>query len=342
MKAPKISVLMPVYNAAPHLKQAIDSILDQTYTDFELIIVDDGSTDNSLEIAGAYRDPRVNILQNKENLGISATLNRGIDHCAGQFIARMDADDYSYPLRLQKQIEYMDAHPECALISAATRVVSNDGGFVRQENFPPEFFYYNLTFTCWIYHPTAMYRRNVVYEVGKYSEPYSEDFDLWWKISREHVIHHLNEILLDYRESKSSLSAVLKLAEYEEAQHRQVERNIRYYAGADFSLSFEEVEALRCNFTPLINQQSISSIRNFFRKLQHISLCIASTPNINCNAGDVMQAYRDKRKQAMGYLKEGMRTVNLFFTLLRMGQLKESLAVVNKRGFRYIFRLFLA
>jgi len=342
MKAPEISVLMPVYNAEKHLRQSVESVLGQTFDDFELLLVDDGSTDSTLKIAMSYPDPRIRILRNQTNEGISASLNKGIDHCAGRLIARMDADDISYPSRLQKQYDYMNDHPECGLVSAAARVISEGGEFVRHDHFPPEFFYYNLNFTCWIYHPTAMYRRDVVYEAGKYGAAYSEDFDLWWKISREHVIHHLNEVLLDYRESTSSLSAVVRQAEYEEAQHHQVIRNILYYAGADFKMTFEEVEALRCNFTPLINLRSGLAIKTFFRKLQHISFCIAATPNINCNAGDVMQAYREKKKQAVGYLKAGMRAVKLFFTLVRMGQVKEGLAIMNQRGFQYIFRSFLS
>ena len=101
MKTPEISVLMPAYNAERHLRPSIESVLGQTLGDFEFLLVDDGSTDSTLEIAMSYQDPRIRIIRNRTNEGISASLNKGIDQCAGRLIARMDADDISYPSRLK-------------------------------------------------------------------------------------------------------------------------------------------------------------------------------------------------------------------------------------------------
>src|SRR5688572_29034662 len=127
MSIPRITVLMPVYNAASFLREAIESILQQTFRDFEFLIIDDGSTDESIAIVQAYKDPRIRFLQNDANVGIAATLNRGIEMASCELIARMDADDISYPTRLQKQYDYMTLNPMCALLSTACRVVTAAG-----------------------------------------------------------------------------------------------------------------------------------------------------------------------------------------------------------------------
>src|SRR5947209_5635284 len=111
---PKASVLLPAFNAEEHLPHAIESILCQTFDDFELLVIDDGSEDGTFDIAKHYaeRDPRVVVVQCGTNGGIAKALNQGIDLARGEYIARMDADDWSYPYRLERQIEFMEAHPE--------------------------------------------------------------------------------------------------------------------------------------------------------------------------------------------------------------------------------------
>jgi len=107
MAKPLVTVLMPVYNAERFLSEAMDSILNQTLINFEFLIIDDGSHDSSLKIIRSYDDPRIRLVQNEKNLGISATLNKGINLASADLIARMDADDISYPERLQKQYDYL-------------------------------------------------------------------------------------------------------------------------------------------------------------------------------------------------------------------------------------------
>ncbi|EHQ07528.1 glycosyltransferase family 2 protein [Leptonema illini] len=115
MTSPMISVVMSVYNAEAYLKEAIDSILQQTYTDFEFIIVNDGSIDCGRDIILSYKDPRIVLVDNETNLGLTKSLNIGLRRARGKYIARMDADDISLPRRFERQIEYMEAHPDCAV-----------------------------------------------------------------------------------------------------------------------------------------------------------------------------------------------------------------------------------
>ena len=193
---PLITVLMPVFNAEKYLKIAINSVLTQTFSRFEFLIIDDGSTDDSVKIIRSYIDNRIRLIQNKTNEGISASLNKGVNLSTTELIARMDADDICYPERLEKQYNYFIENSDCALLSTSVREITKDGFPVKINNYTPEYYYYNLNFICWIYHPTVMFKRSVVKDVGGYSVAYSEDFDLWWKISRQYKICHLQQLLL--------------------------------------------------------------------------------------------------------------------------------------------------
>jgi glycosyltransferase involved in cell wall biosynthesis len=295
MSNPKLTVLMPVYNAASFLRDAIESILQQTFRDFEFLIVDDGSIDESIAIIQSYKDSRIRLLKNDTNIGIAATLNRGIEAAACELIARMDADDISYPTRLQKQYDYMMLNPSCALLSTACRIVSAAGKHVRLERYTSRFFYYNLTFECWIYHPTVMFRKAAVKDVGMYSKPYSEDYDLFWKLAQKFPIANLREILLDYRLSPNSLNTVLHKKEYDLANRENVIRNIQRYMGQDYTLPEEYLECLRHHTAPIAALNSIPKIIECLDKLDEITELIIQSPNVNRNQKDIMEAAWFKR-----------------------------------------------
>ena len=235
---PIITVLMPVYNAGQFLREAIDSILIQTFTDFEFLIIDDCSTDDSVSIIKSYSDARIRFYQNEENRGISATLNRGIQLANAAWIARMDGDDISHPERLQRQYSFIQQHPDGALYSCWTRVIDQHGKFIKQETFERNRDYYNLIFICWIYHPTIVFQKQAVCEVGMYTVKYAEDFELFWQLTRKYKLYNLEEVLLDYRVTNQSLHMVLKKNEYHEAQLSQLLRNFRYYAGEQSIIRF--------------------------------------------------------------------------------------------------------
>ena len=118
----KMSVIMPVYNGEKYLKEAIDSILNQTFSDFEFIIVNDCSSDNTEDIIKSYKDNRIVYLKNEENSGVATTLNRGLDIAKGEYIARMDADDISLPKRFEKQVDFMDKNKNCIICGSNTEL----------------------------------------------------------------------------------------------------------------------------------------------------------------------------------------------------------------------------
>ncbi len=201
---PKISVLMPAYNSDKFIAEAIESILNQTFNDFECIIINDGSTDNTADIVKKYakQDKRIKFINNKKNQGLIAVLNQGLDLCRGEYIARMDSDDISRPERFAKQVTYLDTHPDVAVVGGwhkefgkATRTN------VRRypENIAVlDFVIYGSPMS----HPTSMIRTSILREHKIYYDKryiHAEDYDFWYQISKHAQLHNLQEILLDYR-----------------------------------------------------------------------------------------------------------------------------------------------
>ena len=195
---PKISVIMPAYNAEKYIKEAIDSILAQTFSDFEFIILDDGSTDGTAEIVRSYSDKRIRFVQNEHNLGIANTLNRGLDLAQGEYIARMDADDISLPERFEKQVSFMDKHPKTAVCATAIQCF---GARNEQRIFSESASDLNidLLFGCCFAHPSVMMRAS---DIGNGYDPAfdkMEDYELWCRVAKNHDLASLPEILLKYR-----------------------------------------------------------------------------------------------------------------------------------------------
>ncbi|WP_439883490.1 glycosyltransferase family 2 protein [Pontibacter sp. MBLB2868] len=326
---PSLSVLMPVFNSSAFLSEAIESILQQTFDDFEFLIIDDASTDNSAKIIQSYNDPRIRFYQNDKNLGISETLNRGIALATTPYIARMDADDISYPERLQKQVSYLTAHPECAMVSCRTRVITANKEVVRIDRFRAEHYYYNLTFICWIYHPTVILRKSAVNEVGNYTKPYSEDFELFWQISRRYKIHNLDEVLLDYRITGQSLHQVLKKEEYEQEQQRQVLRNIRFFTGDNYHLPLSYLECFRHNFQMLLAEGKVKNIIACIRELDFITRCILAKDNVNHNTTAIKKAAKYKRTYIISFFKQHLNGIQKAYLTIALMNLQDAAGVLK-------------
>lgn len=343
MQKPLVTVLMPVYNGEKYLREAIDSILEQTLTDFEFLIIDDGSMDNSVEIINSYSDPRIKLVKNETNLGISKTLNKGIELASAELIARMDSDDISYPARLQKQYDYFINNPKCALLSTWAKTINEKKEHVKTEKYRSRLHYYNLTFECWMYHPTVMYTRTAVMEVGMYNIPYAEDFELFWQLSRKFKIACLEEVLIDYRITSQSLHQVIRKKEYDETMDWQLLRNIRYFTGDDFQIEWEEVECLRFNFIPLMNKKSVNAIVNCLNKLDYINNCILDTPNVNYNRENIEEAIFYKKEFIIRYFKRNLSKKDialLFSRLTAQTHFWKMVKIYSERRLRRFFRSF--
>lgn len=206
MPSPSISIIMPFYNPGEYLREAIDSILSQSFADFEFLILNDGSTDDSESLVLSYRDERIRYLRNERNRGLVYTLNRGLDEAAAPLIARMDADDVALPDRLQKQVDYLRAHPEADLVAAIVELMDAQGkpmGFWKEDHDhvePAAIQAYLASNNC-IAHPTVLARAEPFRSL-RYREEQgdAEDYDLWLRwISAGYHIHKVNEVLLRHR-----------------------------------------------------------------------------------------------------------------------------------------------
>jgi glycosyltransferase involved in cell wall biosynthesis len=207
---PAISVLMPVHNSERFVREAIQSILAQTFTDFELVVIDDGSTDTSLHIIQSFSDRRIVRLRNEANLGLPATLNRGISVARGQYIARNDADDLSQPRRLQDQFEFLETHPDTGLLGTAIQVIDSSGKAHRPGLFPTQnsVLQWRLLFSNPFAHSSVMYRRDLVRQLGGYRPMVGEDHDLWLRISRQTSLANLPQKLIRLRRYPGTLTTL--------------------------------------------------------------------------------------------------------------------------------------
>jgi glycosyltransferase involved in cell wall biosynthesis len=200
---PEISVVMSVYNSANYLKKAIESILKQSYKNFEFIIINDGSTDESLEIINSYIDKRI-IIINQQNKGLAVALNNGIRISRGKYIARMDADDFSMPERLKLQLEYLENHPEYVAIGSNAEIIDKDDNYIYTSNLPITFNgIKKVISTSPFFHSSVLMNKRAVEKAGCYFEPISpfgwEDLILWNKLINYGAFSNIEQALIKYR-----------------------------------------------------------------------------------------------------------------------------------------------
>jgi glycosyltransferase involved in cell wall biosynthesis len=209
---PLVSVVMPVYNASAFLHEAIQSILAQTFTNFEFIIINDGSTDSSTEIILSYPDPRIKYISNAQNQGLVASLNVAINTAKGFYIARMDADDIAYPDRLEVQIGYLQRYPNVKLLGSQVRLIDSNAkpfGFWKHP-VTPAGVKEDIKRNCCFAHPSVVFEKQVFDELSGYSMNYkvaAEDYDLWMRILERHQGANTEQVLVDYRIHTSNFSS---------------------------------------------------------------------------------------------------------------------------------------
>jgi glycosyltransferase involved in cell wall biosynthesis len=242
--SPKLSVVMSIYNAGGFLKEAVNSVLAQTFEDFEFIIIDDGSSDDSLAALRQIRDSRLRILT-QPNRGLIASLNRGIEEASGQYIARMDADDRCEPDRFEIQVRYLDRHPQIALLGGAIATMDEMGNALAPcVRFPAthEQIWAGLGRRPWVFcHPAVMYRRAAAMDVGMYRRDFAhaEDVEFFARLMTRYRAANLPDVLLHYRICRGGVS-LTKLA------HGQINARLvaaiidRWKPGDEFALTAQE------------------------------------------------------------------------------------------------------
>lgn len=211
--APTVSVILPAFDAEAYLAEALESVLAQSFTDFELLLHDDGSADATLRIAEGYaaRDPRI-ILSHGPNRGLIATLNLLVERARGELLARMDADDICYPDRFARQVAFLRRNPEHAAVGGWTMLIDEAGREIAPGCDPVDhgaIDAMNLSGRCALVHPTVMVRRSAVLAAGLYDPgcPTAEDLDLWLRLAERGRLANLPALLLKYRKHDGSVSS---------------------------------------------------------------------------------------------------------------------------------------
>lgn len=286
MVTPIVSVVMPVYNGSRYLREAMDSILNQTFTDFELLVVNDGSTDDSEDIVLSYNDARICYLKNERNSGICVTLNKGLDNARGKYIARMDCDDVSMPNRLEKQVDYLECHPEVGAIGSDI-VTFSEGHSDIYFNFvhdKAECKAGLLIATCFA-HPVVMLRSSIVNEHHlRYDDTYRglEDFELWYRLSKYTELTNLPEALIRYRlhKGQATQNVTKQVSDKEEQFLRQrflyyfpfTEKQLQTAANYVFNRwgTFDDSQILDLMniFSQIIRSKKVRENKSFKRAMQ--------------------------------------------------------------------------
>ncbi len=261
---PEISVVMSVYNGEDFLRESIVSILNQTFKNFEFIIINDGSRDSSLKIIEEYRskDARIKKINNEKNIGLSASLNKGIKIAKGKYIARQDADDISHSDRLEKQYEFLETKEDVHLVGSNCRKIDINGSFIYEDNkFSNISDYVNtlLRQSAIFPHGTAFMRKEIVRALGGYNENfyYSQDGELWLRfIKNDYKIVVFREILYSYRitPQKSELNIFIR------REYNKIRKVI--YQSHNNLLHKNEIEKRSSSLKKYIMSNSFTSYKN--------------------------------------------------------------------------------
>ena len=275
--SPVVSVVMAVKDGADLVADAVQSILQQSFADFEFIIIDDGSKDDTLAILKRFSDPRIRIYS-QENQGLARALNRGFSLSNGQYLARQDHDDVSYPTRLAKQLEFLERNPSYGLLGTAADIWNSQGstGRVHQHPTTPGVLAFDLLFNNPFVHTAWMLPKAVIDQVGNYStdrtrEP-PEDYELVSRIVRAYPVANLSERLVAYREVANSLSSGLRVqAEKNNAFMRRLAtisaENLAFVCKLEFNhpdaVNFGALVHL--DYSALVGEPNIQAIRERVR-----------------------------------------------------------------------------
>lgn len=211
---PSVSVLMTAYKGNEHFLPAVRSILDQTYSDLELLIVlDPHDEDICREQVQKLGDERIRLIENREREGLVRSRNKGLRASRGRYIAIMDSDDISERDRLQKEVDFLEEHPDHAMVGSPCNIIDGEGRTIKKGEALPatEQLYYNLLFANQFPHSSVMYRREVIDKVGAYNEElsYGEDYDLYLRIMEHGRVHMISEALVSWRHHRASYTSTL-------------------------------------------------------------------------------------------------------------------------------------
>jgi hypothetical protein len=288
---PLVTVLLPVRNGSAHLSEALESIFAQTFRDFEVLVIDDGSNDGTPEILRGVRDPRLRVVTHAKNIGLVPTLNEGLDLARGALVARQDHDDVSHPERLRKQVAFLRENPEHVLVG--TEAIQTDvhgrAAFRLLRPRTSETVRWYLCFDNAFIHSSVMFRREVVVrEFGGYASSFhSEDYALWSRIARSRETANLAEPLLEYREHGSSVTGSMSA------------KDAAAFDAATTAIREENLRALMGECAETTDARMLATYRRGFDAVRAREFLAVFERLVSAGAGILRDAAEFKRVQAM-------------------------------------------
>ena len=267
---PRVSVVLPAFRASTYISQAIDSIQAQTFTDWELLVINDaGSDDGTAELVNMYawNDPRIRLIQAKERLGLAESLNLGMREARGEYIARIDADDTSMPERFEKQVAYLDGHPDVGILGTWQRHYGR-GEWIHKAAPEPELQRCRLLFWCDLCHSTLMLRRGIFMEHELFYDDtaQAEDFDLWTRCMDYMQIANIPEVLGDYREGTGITGG--KIADLSDESGRVTARTLKRVLGLNLSLyEYRLLNAWRNPISSDRKEEDLEIVREVMKRI---------------------------------------------------------------------------
>jgi len=263
----KITVIMPAFNAGKYIAKAINSILSQTLDDLELIVINDGSTDDTFDLIKSFNDPRIILIENETNIGIIQSSNKGLKLARGQYIALMDSDDISMPRRLEKQAYFLDTNHDIAACGSWARIFGSVFGVAKtltdSEELAATFVFENM-----VINSSAMVRRDVLErEKLKYRDefPHAHDYDLWARLSLSYKLYNLDEVLVKYRVHQSQDSQ--KSAKLQRESALRIKKYLLLSYG--FSATEKDLAAHKCltSYGVRLSEKTIDEVEQWLIKL---------------------------------------------------------------------------
>jgi hypothetical protein len=262
--SPRVSVVLAAYNGERFLGSAIESLLNQTFRDFELIVVDDCSTDKTPQVLSEFTDERMRVIRNERNLGIAETTNKGLAAARGEYIALQDHDDLSWPTRFECQVAFLNSHPQVGMVGSSCNLIDEAGALV--PHWPVEYEDRNLKWAllwgCPFFHTSVMLRRSAIQEVGGYSShpkyQFAEDYEFMSRVALRHSVANIPQLLACWRTHKASASNT-HVSQQAAAASSISQRNISEVLGWDYVDPIYWQGVQRFLFHPVRRQLDLTS-----------------------------------------------------------------------------------
>lgn len=346
MGLPLVTVFMAVYNAEEYISSSLESILNQSYKNLEILIVDDCSDDESIKIISSYNDPRIKLIKNNENMGIPFTRNIGLSNANGKYMAVMDSDDISYLTRIERQVKYLEENPTIDAIGTYYRIMGNKISRKIKSKFKtPEELSILLLFSSPIANPTSMIRMETIRKNDIiYNNNYfvAQDYDLWCQISKVGKLAILPEVLFKYRKGHLNISKLSK--EKKSKQREEIINNIHESVIRYYSIQFNEQDIRNFNqlFSDNPNQGSSNLQWEIISDLYNV-LIKFNDKNDKFDEKTYSEVVKSSFVIAISNLQlKGLAKIKLYFHVIKEKRIKslfcDILYFILKDGYKFLSR----